>query len=125
MKKPSIGIKVFGWIEILTFLTTIITLVRIDYYPMILLFSPTPIAILGIFTIKLKPLARRLNLFLSPFIVFTYSFGFMMISEAVLSIANSNFKLNQWHFCILFVVILLIHILFFTRPQIKEQFSIN
>jgi len=123
MRKPSIGIKVFGWIEILTFLITIITLVRIDYYPMILLFFPTPIAILGIFTIKLKPLARRLNLSLSPFIVFTYSFGFMMVFDFVLSIINPSLKLNQWHFGILFTVFLLMHIFFFTRPKIKEQFE--
>ena len=119
----SFGIKIFGWIEILTFIITIVTLMHIDYYPMIMLFLPIPVVILGIFTLRLSPLARRLNLSLSPLVVLTYSFGFMMVFEYIMSVVNSSFKINQFHFGILFIITLIIHIFFFTRPSVKKQFT--
>lgn len=123
MKKPTIGIIIFGWIEILTLLTTIVTLLRIERYPLVLLFWPTPIAILGVFTIRLKPLARRINLFLSPLIVITYVCAFMMILEGVIYMLGSSLKLAQVHFGIVFTFAFLAHIFFFTRPAVKEQFA--
>jgi hypothetical protein len=122
MKKPSLGVIIFGLIEILTLVTIFMTLLHIEYLPMVLLFFPIPVAILGIFTIRLNPLARRLNLLLSPLIVLTYSCGFMIMFEYILSWAKLSAKLNVWHFSIFFVVALIVHIFFFTRSEVKKQF---
>lgn len=123
MKKPSLGIIIFGWIEILSILATVMTLLRIEYLPMVLLFFPVPVAILGVFTMRLRPLARRLNLLLSPLIVFTYSCNFLIILEYILSLINPVIELNVGHFSILFLIAFIIHIFFFTRPEIREQFE--
>lgn len=122
MKPSSFGVKIFGWIEISIFAIAIVTLVHIDYYPIaMILFSPL-VSVLGIFTLKLSPTARRLNLLLSPFIVFTYTFGIMMLFEALLFVIKSSIKLSLVHFFTLFSVTLIIHICFFTNAKIKKQF---
>ena len=123
MKKPSLGIIIFGWIEILSILATVMTLLRIEYLPMVLLFFPVPVAILGVFTMRLRPLARRLNLLLSPLIVFTYSCNFMIILEYMLSLIDPAIEFSRGHFSILFLIAFIIHIFFFTRPEVREQFK--
>lgn len=92
MKKYRLGIIILGWIEILTFLTIIITLVKIDYYPMVLLYFPIPVIIIGILTLKFKPIARRLNLLLPPLIVFTYVSGLMMLLESLIFITKGKIE---------------------------------
>lgn len=123
MKKNNANIISVGWIEILTLLIPIVTVVHRDEYPLILNLLPIPVAILGFCTIKLKLFARRWNILLSPVIVLTYTFGFMVIFDAVLAIINLSFELNQYHLGILFAAFLFMHIFFFTRPNIKEQFN--
>ncbi len=123
MKKPSFGIMLFGLIEILTLLTTILTLLRIEYYPMMLLFFPTPVAILGLFTIGLKPFARRLNLLLSPLIVLTYNLGLLIIIEFLLSCFAPKIEISKWVFYVLYFILLIVHISFFSHKKIKEQFG--
>ena len=121
----SIKIKIIGWIEMLTLITTFLTILRIECFPMFLLFSPTPVAVLGFFTIRLKPWARRLNLYLSPLIVLTYSCGFMILFERISNILSLPIKLSQLHFLIFFVPVLIFHILFFIQSDVKKQFTQN
>lgn len=123
MKKISLGINLFGYIEILTFLAIIFTLVHIDYYSMAMLFFPIPVIVLGILTIKLKPSARRLNILLSPLIVFTYISALLMIFETMINIFNLGLIIHKWLFNCLFIIALIIHIYFFTRPSVKEKFQ--
>lgn len=120
--KPSFGIMFFGGVEILTLCMVINTLTNIDYYPIIMLFFPFPVFILGIFTIRLKPLARRLNLSLSPLVVFTYTFGLVMLLEFFIWITKINFRFKQEYFYFFFAIFLPIHILFFVNKNIKDQF---
>ena len=122
MKIPFLAIKIFGWFEILTIAICINTLLHIDYYSVAFLFLPLPISILGILTVKLIPSAVRLNILLSPLIVFTYTSGIMMILETALRVFNSDINITQLHFIILFMVALIIHIFFFLRPRVKKQF---
>ena len=123
IEKSYIGVIIFGGIEIATILATFITLIYIERFPMILLFLPTPIAILGIFTIKLKPLARRLNLILSPIIVLTYTCLFMILLECILSFFRSPLKLKELYFYCFFISMLIAHIYFFTREKVKILFQ--
>jgi hypothetical protein len=123
MKKASKGILIFGWIEILTLLATFITLVHIERYPLILIFFPFPVALLGISTIKLNPSARTFNLFLSPLIVLTYSLTFIIILESLLSIICPKVDITESFFYIVFAIALISHIIFFTRSSVAIQFK--
>lgn len=116
-------IKVLGWIEISTLITIFVTLIYIDRYPLILLFFPIPTAILGFFTIKLNPSARRLNLLLSPLIVITYACGLMMAVEFIAFILSFPIRLRTYQFNVLFIVLLIIHIIFFNHPMVKKEFE--
>jgi hypothetical protein len=116
-------IKIFSWIEILSLLTAVKSLIEINRYPMVLIFFSIPISILGFFTLKLNPSARRLNLLLSPLIVFTYACGVMMLLEYIVGIITNKFNFSQQHFFILFFILFTIHIYFFRHPKIKNKFE--
>lgn len=118
MKKYLIGIKIFGWIEIVSILTIFFVLSDIKKYPQMLFIWSPVVAIIGSLTIKLKPMARSFNIFLSPLIVIVYSCGFFMIFERVTWV-----HLNVTDFYLFSGMALIIHIVFFTRRAVRNIFN--
>lgn len=121
-KRPSIGVIVFGSVEILTFISIFATLLRLDYYPMILLFIAPFVVLLGVFTILLRPMARSFNLLLSPLVVLAYLCNFMIIIENTAQFLGLSIQLDRMYFYLFFVSFLVFHIFFFRHPKVKEQF---
>lgn len=122
VKKPSMGVIILGSVEILTFISIFATLLRLDYYPMILLFVSPFVVLLGVFTILLRPMARSLNLLLSPIVVLAYLCTFMIIIENAAWLLGLSIQLNKTYFYLFFVSFLVLHIFFFRHPKVKEQF---
>ena len=116
-------VRLIAWIETFSFLIGLVVLVKINYYPMLILFLTPLVVLLGISTLKLNNNARRLNLLLSPVIVFVYASGLMMVLDFIIFVTKLNLNLNQVHFLILFIILLINHIYIFSRPQAKELFT--
>lgn len=114
----------FGWTEISTFFLMIFAFQHRDYCPLNLVLLPPFIVVLGIFTLKLKRLALKLNLIFSPLIVLTYCSGFVVLIDYIASKFNAiNFMLQEWHFWLLVILFLVLHIYFFNHPRVRQQFK--
>ncbi|MBU2034925.1 MAG: hypothetical protein KJ722_02155 [Candidatus Omnitrophica bacterium] len=116
--KPSRGISIIAYLEMLSVVAGVIALLHIDKYPFALIIWSIPIALLGLGTIKLKPIARKMNLILSPFVVVIYISGAMIIIEQF-----TPFKFNLVLFYIFLIVTLIVHIYFFSHQTIIAQFD--
>lgn len=140
-KKRSKGVTIFGWAEIIIGITGLVilvlsliprtrpsgpdTVVLPAYMPLLAVcLSVIPFLFVGTFTLKLSPVARRINIIGSPIL----SLIVMVFLRTI--IAYSPYSLNYYQNLIfarimwgIFLLMLLGTIYFFTRPKVKEQFK--
>jgi len=122
MKRSIIGILIIGWLESLSIFILPITVINRNYYPLVLTLFPIPVSILGILTLKLKPISQRLNILFSPLIVLTYFSYLVIILEKIGLYLSFELKFNEFYFSFFYIFFLLFHIIFFTREKIKNEF---
>lgn len=123
MTKTVATIRIFGSLQIATIFVTLATIFNSARYPLLLLYLPILLFILGVNTIKLRPWARRLNLIFSPLISIVYACSFMIIVDGALAILNYKYQLNQIHFYSAWAIFFSGHLYFFIKSDVKKLFS--
>ena len=119
MSKWILAVKIVGWIEVATLVSAAVVLQNMNRYPQMLLIWSIPVAVIGFYTVGLKPMGRNLNVLLSPLIVAIYGCGFFMIFERILPVT-----LTEKHFYAFCLTVFVAHVFFFTRPSVKKEFGI-
>jgi len=138
-KKRSVGVTVVGVTEvILGIIGLMVILFSVQPahsggpLPPYLCFGFTicfliPFLLLGILTIRLKPIARKIHIFCSPFLSFIImGFIWMFVVDSPYHIFFTGvfrqyltFKIIMWT---IFLLMMSGSIFYFTRPKVKEQF---
>lgn len=122
MKISIMGILIIGWVELLSVFILPIAVINRNHYPLVLTLFPVPVSILGFLTLKFKPISQRLNVLFSPVVVLTYLSFVLIILEKIGSYFCFELKFNEFFFSFFYIFILLVHIVFFTRKKIKNEF---
>ncbi len=124
MGNVLLRVKFIAYVEILSLINIIAVLLHIEKYPFVLFPLTFPVVILGQLLLRLSPLARRLNLFFAPLIVFVYVSCFMIMLDYFISVLKLNLQLNQTLFCILFILFLIIHFAILLSHKVRAQFCV-
>lgn len=111
-------ILTYGLLEIiLVGIAIVITFVRIDRLPIVIIIFGPFVMLLGIFTVQSKNLTLRLNLLLSPFIVLIYTLALFTIFEGIFSVLGLRFTLGLGHFYFICAILLIVHIFVFVSRK--------
>jgi hypothetical protein len=118
-----LGIYFFALLEISTLISMVLALKYRNAYPPNLIIMPPFVIILGILTLKLKRLALKLNILLSPVIVVTYCSSFFALYDFVTQGYTVNMEELDWLVWIIIIIFLLIHLAFFNHPKTRALFK--
>ena len=114
-KNISIGIKVFAYSNIVLGILGILAFITSSG---VIIFT-APLVIVGLGLLKRKEWARKLEIF---FAIFDY-----LAKWAIIFILSKHIKIIGWYSYqtrhIISLLIMIITIYYFTRPNVKEQFQ--